>query len=283
MRLLLLSLLSACPSPPPLAGCSLRCAVEAHCDKTCDPDEEDPTCTEAGQYQAAFAACHLRCEAGAASRGPDCVTAIDAFATCVNEPTCAAGEACPVEGSVYLERCVVQPGDLSCGSTCTGLEIGCLTYEDLGLRGGDDCPETCARAATDSACMEALFTLDACRAAAGGNGYACAIDPGCQPEQSAVVAACDAFAPKPAIAADRAFCAAIAPRQCACGLWLDDDPACAAQAENRCVYALGWGEACRAATTAFDTCMAGLEDCDRDALREACATTWTAWTAACHG
>lgn len=181
MRLLLLSLLIACPSPPPLAGCDLRCAVEAHCDKTCDPDEADPTCTEATQYQAAYAACHLRCEAGAARRGPDRVTAIDEFATCVNEPTCAAGAACLLEDSVYLERCVLHPGDLSCDSTCVGLETGCLRSEDLGLRGGDDCPQTCARAAAEPACMEALFTLDACRAAAGGNGYACTIDPTCKP------------------------------------------------------------------------------------------------------
>lgn len=284
MRLVFLALLVACVGgDPEPRGCELVCKVEADCSKACDPEEDGPDCSEQEKYDEAYAACRITCDAGLAERDATCAAAIDGYDACVDGPACGDGVGCEVEGSVYYERCVGQPGDLSCFSVCTGLEVGCLPYEDFGLRGGDDCQVQCASSAVDTTCMDVLFTFDSCLSDEGGAGYACSVDAACIDEAAAVEDTCDAFEEVPEDSAEHTFCAAVAPNQCACGLWTEPPaPGCEEQAENRCVFDLGWGAACRDAIEAFDGCLQGLDECTRDVMSAECITEWTAWNDACH-
>lgn len=269
---------------PAQPACDVICKVEADCSKVCDPVEDPPDCSEAEKYREAYDSCRAVCDGGLTDRGAPCDAAVDAYSACIDGPVCGDQSGCDIEGGVYHERCVGQPGDISCFSVCSGLEIGCVPYESLGVRGGDDCETVCAESAEDSVCMNSLFVFDECLDDHSGSGYSCTPEESaCDDEIADVEGTCDAFEEVTGTPADRAFCAPVADTQCACAFWSDPaEPTCEEQAENECVYELGWGLACRDAIEAFAACMESLDVCTRETVRELCIDEWLAWNDACQ-
>ncbi|MCA9580931.1 MAG: hypothetical protein KC416_03995 [Myxococcales bacterium] len=258
------------------ADCSAVCEYVAECSKACDPSEE-PSCDEEKNYQEALGRCTSECEAGLGERGATCEASYVDYKTCLEGRTCEDDGlgACPHESRQYHELCVGQPGDLVCAPFCSELEVGCTPYAVFDIRGAG-CEATCGDAAKDLSCLEALYLLDECEEP---SGYSCEpISDDCLAEAQGAAEACD----WKSVTADMdevTFCEKASEAQCDCGLWPAGD--CQALATQRCLYSLGFGADCKAATEAFDECIGDIMACDRDALRDSCKPEWDAYAMAC--
>lgn len=277
---LMLSLgFSACDgaSDPSESPCEPLCEDLAECRKVCDP-EEGPTCDEGRKYAESLSRCRSECAPGVRDR-EGCEDAAEAFARCAGAAVCdTIDSVCTTSSTRYEEWCFQAPGALTCPLFCAELSTGCLPYARFGFR-GEGCEATCRAGVETPACAEAHYTLAARLPA---RGFACT-PPGdvVDAEIERVVAACapwETVTPDPE---EVAFCEAAAADQCRCGLFATEDE-CPRQATARCLFALGFGPACRTATEAFSACMSTVDACNRDTLRDRCGTPWTRWTAACE-
>lgn len=280
--LLLASCASSCGNKEEIPACEWICVGEADCARECDYDEE-PDCDPQQNYDDAYARCIDQCSAGAPERGATCAATLEEYATCVDAQTCEGHQSCDDrESDAYYEQCVAEPGDLSCFTVCAGLEVGCFPWETFGVH--QECEATCGSAASELACMDALFALDTCMGENGGAGYSCApLDGACEGRATAVEQACDGLDAAAPSSDEHAFCEGIAESRCACEGWAFDEDAevCLAREKNRCGYELGRGDTCQEAMDAFRVCMDGVDECSRPNLLEACESAWEAWDLAC--
>ncbi len=258
--------------------CKSLCAVEAECGKSCDYNEE-PGCDEQKNYDFIYADCLGKCIAGEPKVNGACPEAALQYALSQQGKSCEAvfGDACAYEQRRYNELCVTEPGDWVCFHFCSALEVGCLPYELVGFRGGD-CDKACMEQAKDLQCLEAHYQLDECM---GTHGYACGPFPAtCTAQVQDLDQKCAGWAATTADAAERSACATYAPLQCQCGLFTGDS--CVELATERCLYQFGNGLACQQTTQAFYECMEGIQECNRDLLRETCLDDWDAYYEACQ-
>lgn len=276
-----LAVLAACD--PNDAPCVRLCADIARCEAVCDP-EGGPGCDTETKYREAKDRCLEECKLGAATRGETCVATHEAYAACVTRHGCVeqVTGACDDDWQRYFERCIGQPGDLSCFHFCAALDVGCLPYDEVGFR-GDGCARACLDAAAELSCADAHHAVQQCMARAGGLGFACQpFASSCTSELEQLRAVCPTWQQVDTDPEEVALCANAAARQCACGLWFEPDVAtCNTLAHARCLYTLGLGDTCAASIGDFDTCLASLATCTRADAQRSCTDTWEAWVLAC--
>ncbi|MEZ4254981.1 MAG: hypothetical protein R3A78_04580 [Polyangiales bacterium] len=256
------------------ATCDRLCAHNAECDNDCNFDE-DPNCDEEELYDQLYQACDGDCREGLSLRPEPCVAATSDFAGCAVGDAC--GDVCSHEERSYLEQCVFHPGFLVCENVCAELEIGCIPYETIGLRGAS-CKVNCEAPAQDIDCLNALYELDEC---SPDLAYGCEpISDACLLKVANVVEKCDSLETATLDTDEVSACQSFATQQCACNFWFEIDD-CELRSERRCLFALGRGSVCADAIDAFQTCMESVETCSRETLRDECEAEWNAYSAAC--
>lgn len=257
-------------------NCERICDWETDCYGVCDYIEE-PACDQEQRTADYMRNCLEGCHGGTVD-GSMCPGA-EPWADCLDATVCGATPTsdCEIAEMRYHEVCLGTPGDWVCGYFCTELEDGCTAWEEFGYR-GTDCVEKCTTAAQSAECREAIYDFDACTP---GQRLACQLDDmSCGPQAEALITACDGWEPAVPNPTEDEACLTIATHQCDCGL-RQPEVDCVQISANRCRFHLGLGQTCIDAVNDFDFCMAALQECDRDKLREDCLPEWDAWYAAC--
>jgi hypothetical protein len=261
--------------------CEFLCEDLANCASDCDP-EESPDCSREENIRREREACLRFCDAGSVEYGDACQDAVEQYGRCVDGTSCNRQEnvECEVEQRRFLEICNGARGGSVCGEFCTELEIGCIPYTDVGFR-GNGCDDECFANAANLDCLEAHYAVSECIADAGGRRYSC--DPYgdlCIDEFDDLRLFCESWEIVTPDPDEIALCEEAAALECECDYTLREVN-CEIAARERCLYALGLGSVCENAIIDFNACMASIDECNRDILRDTCLPEWQARTGLC--